>query len=171
MEGRFTGTIWQRWSEGLFSLVVMYASRFRNCAFAERVASEAHLRKSGAKSRGRPYGGKFMWQRRSWMRGPGPSGAAVFSVANLPSASPAKRASAQALCCRSRVIDTLRPFQPTVDTRIFSKCPRVSQPPRIQQVIKVVNVRGCRLLLVLAGFGQCLKGFLTQSLTRLDRQF
>jgi hypothetical protein len=34
-EGRFTGTFCQRWSEGLFSPVVAYASRFRNCAFAE----------------------------------------------------------------------------------------------------------------------------------------
>jgi len=36
MEGRFTGTIPQRWSQGLFSLVVMYASRFRNCTCTER---------------------------------------------------------------------------------------------------------------------------------------
>jgi hypothetical protein len=35
-KGRFTGTIWQRCPEGLFSPVVMDASRFRNCAFAER---------------------------------------------------------------------------------------------------------------------------------------
>jgi hypothetical protein len=34
--GRFTGTIWQRGLEGLCSLVVMYASPFRDCAFAER---------------------------------------------------------------------------------------------------------------------------------------
>src|SRR5208337_2088845 len=36
LEGRFTGTIWQRQSEGLFFLVVMCASRFRYCAFTER---------------------------------------------------------------------------------------------------------------------------------------
>ena len=35
-EGRFTGTIWQRWSEGLFSLIVVHAGRSHNCAFAER---------------------------------------------------------------------------------------------------------------------------------------
>jgi len=35
-EGRFPGTIWQRRPEGLFSLVAMHVSRFRNCAFAER---------------------------------------------------------------------------------------------------------------------------------------
>ena len=28
--------IWQRWSEGLFPLVAMHASRFRNCVGAER---------------------------------------------------------------------------------------------------------------------------------------
>jgi hypothetical protein len=33
---RFTCTIWQRCPDGLFSLVAMCVSRFRNCALAER---------------------------------------------------------------------------------------------------------------------------------------
>ena len=36
MEGRLTGTIWQRWSEGLCSLVAMHAGRFRNCVCTDR---------------------------------------------------------------------------------------------------------------------------------------
>ena len=70
MEGRFTGTISQRWSEGLFSLVVMYARRFHNCAFTERNRIGGARKKRGAKSRGRPYGGKFMRRRNMyWKRG------------------------------------------------------------------------------------------------------
>jgi hypothetical protein len=33
------------------------------------IASWAHVRNGGAKSRGRHYGGKFMRRRRSWKRG------------------------------------------------------------------------------------------------------
>jgi len=36
LNGRFTGTIGQRWSEELFSLVAMYASRFGSFVCAER---------------------------------------------------------------------------------------------------------------------------------------
>jgi hypothetical protein len=36
MEGRFPGPIRLGWSEGLFSLVPVYASRFRNCICTER---------------------------------------------------------------------------------------------------------------------------------------
>jgi hypothetical protein len=35
-EGRFTGTIRERWSEALCSLAAINGSRFRNCVFAER---------------------------------------------------------------------------------------------------------------------------------------
>ena len=35
------------------------------------IASEAHVRNGGAKSHGRPYGGKFMRRRSSWTRGLG----------------------------------------------------------------------------------------------------
>jgi hypothetical protein len=67
----FHSTISQRWSEGLCSLVVIFASRFRNCVCTERnrmllflpvdsatacarngIASEAQVRKGGAKGRG-----------------------------------------------------------------------------------------------------------------------
>ena len=47
-EGRFTGTIWQRRPEGLFSLVVMHASRFRNCVYAERDRIGGERKKRGS---------------------------------------------------------------------------------------------------------------------------
>jgi len=64
--GRFTGTIWQRWSEELFSLVVMYATRFGSFVCAERNRIGGARTKGVDKSRGRPCGGKFMRRRRSW---------------------------------------------------------------------------------------------------------
>ena len=47
-KGRFTGTIWQRRPEGLFSLVVMHASRFRNCVYAERDRIGGERKKRGS---------------------------------------------------------------------------------------------------------------------------
>jgi len=68
VEGRFTGTIWQRWSEGVFSLVARMPVDFATAHARNRIASEAHTRKGEAKRRGRPYGRKFMWRRRAWRR-------------------------------------------------------------------------------------------------------
>ena len=65
----FPGSIRLGWSEGLCSLVAMYASRFRNWYVRNGIASGAHVRNGGAKSHGRPYGGKFMRRRRSWKSG------------------------------------------------------------------------------------------------------
>ena len=48
MKGRFTGTIRLGWLEGLFSLVAMYASRFRSCAFAERNCMGGRRKKWGS---------------------------------------------------------------------------------------------------------------------------
>ena len=47
-QGRFTATIWQRSSEGLFSLVTMYASPFPNWAFAERNRIAGARKSSGS---------------------------------------------------------------------------------------------------------------------------
>jgi hypothetical protein len=63
------GTIWQRWSVGLFSFIVVHAGRSHNCAFAERKRIRGTRKRWGAKSRGRPCGGKFMRRRRPWKRG------------------------------------------------------------------------------------------------------
>ena len=92
----FTGTIWQRWSEGLCSLVVMYASRSRNCVCAERNRIGGARKKRGSQkpratlrweihpAHGREfcflsrvydiwsketYLGRFMRRTRSWKRG------------------------------------------------------------------------------------------------------
>jgi len=47
-KGRFTGTISQRWSGGLFSLVAMYASRFGNFLCAEWNRIGGTSKKSGS---------------------------------------------------------------------------------------------------------------------------
>jgi hypothetical protein len=67
----------------MFSLVAMYSSRFRNCVCAERNRVAAHVRYGRAKSRERPYDGKFMRRRRSWKRGSERIGSNVGSALRL----------------------------------------------------------------------------------------
>ena len=77
-EGRFTGTIWQRWSEGLRSLVVIHASRFRDCVCTERnCIGDGRKKKGDPNGQERPCGGKFIRRRRCWNRGPGRSRSAA----------------------------------------------------------------------------------------------
>ena len=73
----FPGPIRLAWSEGLFSLVAMYAGRFRNCVCTERNRIGGARKKWEAKGRGGPYGGKFMRRRRS-----GSSGRRAVEIAN-----------------------------------------------------------------------------------------
>jgi hypothetical protein len=65
VEGRFTGIIWQRWSEGLFSPVVVYAVDSATAHIQNGIASEADPKNGGAKGREAPYGEKFMRRRRA----------------------------------------------------------------------------------------------------------
>jgi hypothetical protein len=68
-EGRCTGTIWQRCSEGLCSLVACMPGDSATAHVWKGIALEAHVRNGGANSRGRPYGANFMRRGKAWKGG------------------------------------------------------------------------------------------------------